>query len=52
MLIPFLAAAAVATTFAHLGVMSIKISILTLAGTLLAKVQLSTSLRNLLMIGH
>ena len=31
MFIPFLAAAAVATTFAHLGAMSIKISLLTVA---------------------
>ena len=31
MFIPFLAVAAVATTFAHLGAMSVQISILTLA---------------------
>jgi len=52
MLIPFLAATAIAATFAHLGAMSVQISILPVAGTLLAKVQLSTSLRNLLIIGH
>ena len=42
MLIPFLAVAAVATTFAHLGAMTIKISILTVALKALSVVLLIT----------
>ena len=42
MLIPFLAAAAVATTVAHLGAMSVQISILTLALKALSVVLLIT----------